>query len=756
MKPRTGLPTLDTQGISRRAFLAASGTLAGGLLLTVRVPIYAAPIGEEAASADFGITLYARIAPSGAVTLIAPNPEMGQGIKTSLPMIFAEELGIAWKDVVGIQMADYMGGKMGGQVSGGSLSTLFYWAPLRKAGAAGRQMFIRAAAQTWRVPEDQCRAADSAVTHVPSGRVLRYGELASAAAELPVPDLEQVQLKDESTFSIVGRPVADPDKTKVVVGHPIFGIDFKLPGMKYAVYQKSPVFDAEVKSANLDEVRALPGVSHVLVFSGGERQLEGPNTPGVLIDDALRPGVAIVADTWWHAQQARSKLKVEWNEGAHAEDSTQGFAAQAEQLFAQAPHTVVRTDGAPEHALSTAAKILTANYSYPFLSHSPLEPQNCVASFQDGKLEVWAPTQSPGAGRTQVSKLLGIPPENVTIHMLRCGGAFGRRLANDPMYEAAVVSRAIGAPVKVLWSREDDMQHDFYRPGGFHKLAAGLDGNGRLIAWSNHFVGFARTQWFNRISAPPPEMYPAGLIPNYSLKTSRIPFNVPVGPLRAPADNAPAFVYQSFMDELAHAAGRDPVDFQLELLRNAPPAKEPTNVNLFQPARLIPVIEKVRTLSGWAKRHQLPHGTGMGFACYWSHRGYVAQVQQVRVDKDGSVHPQRVWVVVDIGRHVVNPLNAENQVQGSVIDGLSVAFGQQITLDKGRVVQSNFHNYPLLRNVGVPSVEVQFILTDYQPTGLGEPVVPSTPPALCNAIFAASGRRVRTLPLSAAAGTAKS
>ncbi len=749
--------------LSRRAFLVASGAMGGGLLLTATIP----PAGYATASwaadaAEYPITVYARVSPSGAVTLFAPNPEMGQGTRTALPMILAEELGVAWKDVT-IEMADYMGGKiMGGQASGGSLSTFMNWLPLRKAGAAGRQMFITAAAQTWGVPESACAAAEGAVTHTLSGRRLGYGELAQKAAALPVPDLEQVKLKDESQFSIIGQRVMDPDQAKIVTGQPLFGIDVRVPGMRYAVYQKGPVFDAEVRRANSDEIKALPGISHVLVLKGAQRQLEGPpGHPFLVIDDALHGGVAIVADTWWHAQKARQKLRVEWEDGPRPNDSTAAFEAEAKRLLVQAPQDTVRIDGDPDQALRTAAKVIRATYSYPFLAHATLEPQNCVASYRDGKLELWAPTQQPGPGRERVAKALDIAPEGITIHLLRCGGGFGRRLANDYMVEAAVISKEIGAPVKVLWSREDDLQHDFYRPGGYHDLAGGLDTSGRLIAWRNHFAGFARNQYFNRVSVPSAEVFPAGYLANYSLTTSRIPFNVPVGPWRAPGDNAYAFVFQSFLDELAHAAGRDPIDFQIELLKNplpeSMPARAPEQANInrlrepsFVPSRMIGVMERVRELSGWAHRHELPKGTGMGFACYWSHLGYVAQVHQVSVARDGSVTAQHVWVVVDIGRHVVNPLNAENQVQGSILDGLSAAQAQRITFDKGRTVQSNFNDYTLLRNRAIPSITVVFMKTDYPPTGLGEPAHPSAVPAYCNAIFAASGKRVRILPLDLA------
>jgi isoquinoline 1-oxidoreductase subunit beta len=742
-----------TDAMSRRSFLVASMAAGGGLLLSATFPAIKGSASAAGADASM-VTMFARISPSGVVTIFAPNPEVGQGTKTALPMIFAEELDVAWKDVV-IEMADYQGGKMGSQGSGGSYSTPANWMPLRKAGAAGRQMLISAAAAKWDVPASECSTSEGIVSHPGTGRSLTYGFLAEDASKLEVPDLNAVALKDEATFKIIGKSVIDPDKARIVKGRQQFGIDVKVPGMKYAVYHKGPVFDAEVKSANLDEIKAMPGVSHAFIMKGSPRVMEmPPGTPGFSIDDGLRGGVVIVADTWWRAQQARSKLQVDWDEGVHASDSSAGFDAQAKTLFSQPPQGQVRVDGDVEAALQRAAKVVRATYSYPFISHVPMEPQNCVASFKDGKVEIWAPTQNPGPGRAGVAKNLGVDPNDITIHLIRCGGGFGRRLANDYMIEAAAVSKEIGAPVKVLWAREDEIQHDFYRPGGYHNLTAGLSRDGKLDAWHNHFAGFARNEYFAGLSVPAADSFPGGFVKNYALRTSRIPFNVPVGPLRAPGDNAHAWVFQSFIDEVAHAAGRDPIDFQLDLFRNPNPGVgEGKPAGRFGPGflstRMIAVIEHVRETSQWRSRHLLPAHTGLGFACYWSHAGYVAQVHQVSVHPDGVVSPQKVWVAADVGKHIVNPSNAEHQIVGSIIDGMSAAFGQQITFEKGRVVQSNYDDYTLLRNRKIPQMHVDFIKADYAPTGLGEPAYPSALPALCNAIYAASGRRIRKLPLSA-------
>jgi isoquinoline 1-oxidoreductase beta subunit len=745
LKPATD--SIASPPLSRRAFLIAGGAVGGGLILSATLPAWAR---TETGPREYDLTLYARIDPSGKVTIRAPNPEMGQGVKTSIPMVFAEELDVAWKDVV-IEMADYEGGKLGQQTSGGSMSTPNTWMPLRQAGAAGRQMLLTAAAARWHVPVSECTAADSRVTHTRSGRTLSYGELAERAAALPVPDLSKVPLKDEKQFKIIGTPVLDPEKARIVRGERTFGIDFKLPGMKYVVYHKGPVIDAEVRSANVDQLRAMPGIRNVLVLKGDERLMEGGPRRG--FDDGLRGGIAIIADSWWEAQKARQSLVVDWINGPHAHDSTAGFEAQAAQLAQQPPQDKIRVDGDPEETLKHAAKVVQAVYSYPFITHATLEPQNCVANFQDGKIEMWVSTQNPGAGRDSVARVLGIPPENIKIHPMRCGGGFGRRLVTDYMVEAAIISKAAGVPVKVLWSREDDIAHDYFRPAGWHNLTAGLDAQNRLVAWNNHVIGLARNTHFPNSMVPNGDAWPAGFVPNFALRSSRVPFNIPTGPLRAPGDNAYGFVFQCFLDEVAHSVGADPIDFHLAMLRNPLPGEGNGSKggNALRPgfyaSRMIAVIERVRQFSGWDRRAQLPRGTGMGFAWYWSHLGYVAQVHQHAVTSDGVFVPGKIWAVVDVGRLIINPSNAMQQVQGGILDGYSAALFQQITVDGGRIVQSNFHDYRLLRNQRIPDVQVEFLKTDYPVTGLGEPALPSSPPALCNAIFAASGKRVRKLPV---------
>jgi isoquinoline 1-oxidoreductase beta subunit len=503
--------------------------------------------------------------------------------------------------------------------------------------------------------------------------------------------------------------------------------------MKYAVFEKCPVFGGKVASANLDAVRSAPGVTHAFVIEGGASPL-----------DALQGGVAIIADTWWAAQQAREQLEVTWNEGPSAAHSSEGFAARAQELAGQPPEEALRVDGDFDAAVVAAASVVEAEYAYPFIAHAPLEPQNCTAHFSGGKLEMWAPTQTPERARGQCAELLGIPESDITIHLTRMGGGFGRRLYNEPVVETARIAREVDFPVKLVWTREDDMRHDPYRPGGFHFLKGGVGANGEIVAWRNHFVTFGEGEKVAPSAALAPVEFPQGFVANFALDVSTMPLGVPTGALRAPGSNAIAFVMQSFLDELAHAAKKDPLQFRLDLLDRTAAAGTKTALDA---KRMRAVLAAVGERSGWGKT-KLAAGTGRGVAFHYSHSGYFAEVVQVTVAKQGDVTVEQVWVVGDVGSQIINPLNAENQVQGSVIDGLGEAFHQEITLEGGSVKQSNFHQFGLLKIGEAPPVDVHFLLTDNAPTGIGEPALPPAPPALCNAIFAATGKRVRSLPLS--------
>jgi isoquinoline 1-oxidoreductase beta subunit len=728
--------------VSRRSFLKVSAVAGGGMMVALQFePELLAQFGGGGAA--LSPLAFIKIASDGVVTIMAKNPEIGQGVRNMLPMIIADELDVEWSKVR-VEQTDVNQAMYGGQLAGGSTATPQNWNPMRQLGAQCRQMLINAAAARWSVPASECTTSAGKVNHASKGS-LGYGDLAAAAAALPVPAAADVKLKDPKDYKIIGTPVKGVDTAAITTGKPIFSIDFTLPNMLYAVFQKAPVFGAKVATANVDEIKAMPGVKHVLVVDGGT------NLTGLL------GGVAVVADSWWLANTARQKLKITWADHQTSAQSSEGYAAQAKTFSTQTPQTVnSRNDGDVEAAFkSPGAKVVEAEYSYPFIPHAPLEPQNCAAKFENGKLELWTPSQTPAQGLTQAAQAAGVQAADVTMHMLKTGGGFGRRLTNDYVVEAAYLAKQIpGTPIKLLWTREDDMGHDFYRPAGFHYLKGAVDASGKPIAWKNHFVTFTGAQGAN-LSATE---FPSRFIPNFNLGTSAMPLGVPTGALRAPGSNALAFVMQSFIDELAHAAGKDPVQFRLDLLaqplvpnppapagRGGPPGGGGGGGSLNGP-RMAAVVKLVAEKSGWGTR-KLPAGTGMGIAFHFSHSGYFAEVAEVSVDAKKRIKINKVWVAGDIGSQIINPLHAANLVQGGVVDGISTMM-QEITIKGGSAVETNYHQVPLLRmNQTPPEIEVHWVKSDNPPTGLGEPSMPPIIPAVANAIFAATKERVRSLPL---------
>lgn len=736
--------------VSRRTFLKVTALAGGGMLLAS----YAEPLEAierlGMAAADPALSAYVRITADNIVTITAKNPEIGQGVKTMLPMLIAEELDVDWKQVR-VEQGDFDPTKYQAQAAGGSTATPTNWLPMRRVGAAGRQMLLAAAAQQWSVPVAELTTEQGVVHHRASKRQATYGSLAASAATMAVPALDAVPLKDPKQFRLIGTRVTTVGITDITTGKPIFGIDVTVPNMHYASFVKAPVYGAKVASANLEAIKALPGITHAFVVDGGT-QLQG-----------LMPGVAIIGKNWWLVQQARKQLAVQWAAHPTSQQSSAGFATRAAELLAQPAQRTIRTDGNFDDAIKSAAKVVTADYNYPFIAHAPLEPQNATAQWHGDRLEMWSGTQLPQPGRALVANTLGIKEEQITLHMVRAGGGFGRRLNNDYLVEAAWIAREAKVPVKLLWTREDDMQHDFYRPGGFHRFQGGVDANGALVAFRNHFVSFGEGDRFAPSADIGPGEYPARFVPNLKIESSVMPLGVPTGALRAPRSNALSFAFQGFIDECAEAAGKDPIQFRIDMLKKEiPPTGAPLTpqqqAGLMDAQRVIGILEMAREVSGWGKT-TLPKGTGMGVAFYYSHRGYFAEVVKATVTKAGEVRVDKVWAVGDVGSEIINPNHAEQQVQGAVLDAMGQAYGQEITFSGGKADQSNFapanltagnaSSFSLLRiRQAPPVIEVHWKKTSFAPTGIGEPAMPPLIPALMGAIHQATGKRIRSLPLS--------
>ncbi len=700
--------------LSRREFVAAGVAAGAGLVIGFYLPHQTSPHTEF-----FSPNAYLRITPDNKVTVVVARSEMGQGVRTALPMILAEELEADWKQIE-IEQAG-ASTLFGDQTTGGSASIRTTWDPMRKAGAAAREMLITAAALTWSVPRSSCAAENGRVKHAATNRSLSYGELASKAATLPVPtDLPFKQSKD---YKIVGQRLPRLDTPAKVKGEAVFGLDYRMPEMKFAVLSRCPTIAGKVSKFDDSESKKLTGVSYV----------------GKIGDSA----VAVVADSVWGALEGRRVLNVSWDEGPNKDLNTAAVMASLKQA-ASKKGVSLYSAGDPT---KLSGRRVSAEYELPFMAHAAMEPGNCTAHYRGSNCELWAPTQVPQDCRDSVATAIGLDPDQVKVNVTLMGGGFGRRLEHDYAVEAALVSKAINAPVKVVWTREDDMRFSTYRPASLHQLSATLDGSGFPAALTHRIIAPS-------ISGQKGQPVPGGVdpdlpdeagpvygLPNYSIEYVMTETPVPLGWMRSVYALQAAFALESFIDELAVAAGKDALQYRLHLL--AKDQDLPYFTTTWHTARMRAVLQLAAEKAGWDK--PLPAGHYRGIACFGCFASYMAEVVEITMENDQPrVH--RVVAVVDCGQ-VINPSILEQQIQGGIVYGLGNALRAKITIEKGRIVQGNFDDYAPLRMEETPTVEVYAVPSAEVPTGIGEPSVPPVAPALCNAIYAATKKRIRALPI---------
>jgi isoquinoline 1-oxidoreductase beta subunit len=704
--------------VSRRQFLVGSAVVGTGLVVAFYLPRHGVqPVGEH----DFAPNAYLHIAPDGKITVVVARSEMGQGVRTSLPMILAEELDADWSQIA-IQQAG-ASTLFGDQTTGGSASVRTTWDPMRQAGAAAREMLVSAAAGQWNVPAAECTADKGVVIHAASNRRAGYGELVERAAKLPVP--KEPKLKDPSQYKLVGKSTPRLDTPSKTNGTAEFGIDFRIAGMKFAFLAHSPVIGGKVAAFDDGDARKVPGVTHV-----------------AKIGDSA---VAVAADSVFAAMQGRKALKVTWDDGPNKDLNTAGVF---EVLRKAANDKAVSLQTAGDVAAVHGHRI-EAGYETPMLAHAPMEPENCFAHFLGTTCEIWAPTQVPQDVRDSVATAVGLKPDNVHVNVTLLGGGFGRRLEHDYAVEAALVSKAINAPVKVMWTREDDMRFSTYRPPSVHRLSAVLDVHGAPVAFSHRLISptISGQKGQPGEGGIDPDLKDEAaflyLVSNIAIEYVAPPCAVPLGWLRSVYASQMAFASECFLDELAVAAGKDPLQYRMNLLA------EDKEIAYFDTkwhtGRLRGVLQLVAEKSEWGRA--LPAGHYRGVAAFGCFATYAAQVVEITM-RDGEPHVERVVVAVDCGQ-VVNPNILEQQLHSAVIFGLSAALRGQITVENGQIQQTNFDTYPILRNNEVPVIEAHFAESHETPSGIGEPPVPPIAPALCNAIYAATKKRIRKLPILA-------
>ncbi|MFT4568173.1 MAG: isoquinoline 1-oxidoreductase beta subunit [Saprospiraceae bacterium] len=733
--PIQKLKNMNTIINNRRSFLKISAATGGGMLLGFNIvgcksepklPDFIAPnLGEPAQWSNIGG--FIKIGENGVVTIMSPNPEIGQNVKTSMPMIIAEELDADWDKVI-VEQAGLDTEKYTRQVAGGSQSIRQGWEGLRKAGATARQMLLDAAAAKWNVPASELTTSKGIISHSGSGQTMSYGDISNAASALEVP--EEVTLKDPKDFVIIGKDTRNVDGFKIAQGKPLFGIDVQKPGMKIAMIEHPPAFGMKLKSMDASVAKGMSGIQDVFTINtkpeGAAQQWSDVNAYPEL--------VVVVGESTWQVMKAKKALKLEW-EVDTALESSSDHEGLLTALMATSPEEAGRKDGNPEKAFAEAAQVIEKTYNAPFLAHNTMEPMNFFAHVTADKAEVEGPIQTPQYLRMTLSAVLGMPEENVSIMMTRMGGGFGRRLYGHFGTEAAVISQKINAPVKLVYSREDDMTQGTYRPAYKVTYRAGLDAEGNLVAFHVKGSGTKDSPVFaNR--------YPAGAVDNYLAESLKQDSNISIGAWRAPRSNFIATAEQSFLDEVAEAAGKDPIDFRLELFDKAL-ASPVGEKNDYDAERYAAVLKLVKEKSNWGT--ETP-GVFRGVSAYYCHNSYVAQVLDVVMDGDNMPQVKKVFCAVDCGI-VVNPEGAKNQIEGGIVDGIGHALYSAMTFKDGKPEQNNFHQYRLIRNTEAPKeIEVHFVDNGIDPTGLGEPSLPPIGAALANAIYQATKKRLYTQP----------
>lgn len=700
-----------THTTSRRNFLKLSSLTTGGFILGFNA--FGAPqrtptvLSGTSSGEMANFNSYLSIATDGKITIYSPNPELGQNIKTSFPMIVAEELDADWNHTK-VEQASLDTTKFDRQLTGGSGAVPHSWMRLRNAGATARAMLITAAATKWNVPAEECTAEAGYVLHKASGKKAGYGELAMDAASVPVP--KEVKLKDRKDFKIIGTAVRNVENKNIITGKPLFGLDFYREGMLMAMIQRPPAFGTKIKSVDATAAKAMPGITDVVTFKNN---------------------VAIVGKSTWEINKARKAVKIEYEKEGNIE-STSDHATIFTALMNGDKADVKRKDGDVEQAFKNADKVVKAEFECPFIAHSPMEPMNFFAHVKADSVELVGPSQTPQRAREAVSKLLNIPEDKITLELTRLGGGFGRRLKFDYVTEAAELSNIIKAPVKVIWTKEDDMQGGSYRPAVRYRFEAALDANGNMIGYKLRGAGI------NAGNCTREDNFPSGAVDNLLIESVEHVSPITTGAWRAPITNFLAFAEQSFIDEVAMAAGKDPVQFRLDLLARA--KQKPVGAIKYNIGRMEAVIKMAAEKSGWATKKNV----AQGFSVYFSHLSYVAQVCEVVMEK-GKPVVKKIYAVADCGQ-VINLSGSRQQVMGAVVDGLGHAMYTKLSFKDGATEQKNYHNYRLIRMKEIPEVETYFVDNGIDPTGLGEPALPPTGGAVANAIFKATGKRLRKQP----------